>query len=151
MRKISTLLVAMMLFAAATATATARTDKDERQIDFKELPAEAQNFIKKHFAAESVSLVVVDKGIISNEYDVTFASGLKLEFEGDGQWSDIDYRQGEVPHDLIPKKIADYIAKHYPATKVIELSREKHEWEVKLSNGRELTFDKAFKLTDIDD
>jgi hypothetical protein len=43
------------------------------------------------------------------------------------------------------------VAKKYASTKVVELKREHNEWEVKLSNGLELTFDKQFKLIDIDD
>ena len=89
--------------------------------------------------------------MISNEYDVIFTSGVKLEFKGDGEWENIKCRQGEVPAKLVPAQIADFVAKKYSAAKIIELKREHNEWEVKLNNGLELTFDKQFKLIDIDD
>lgn len=38
----------------------------------------------------------------------------------------------------------------YPDAKVIELKKERKEYEVKLSNRMELTFDKKFKLIDMD-
>lgn len=154
MKKISIitmLLVVLTLFASVvTTTAAPLLDNDERQITLSELPAAAQQFINKHFSNELPSLVVLDKGLVSNEYDVVFESGTKLEFNGEGEWSEIKCRTSAVPSDLVPKKIADYVAKKYPDTKIVELKREYREWEAKLSNGLELTFDKQFKLIDID-
>ena len=146
------LLAALMLLVSAyPASANIRYDNDERQIEFRELPTKAQQFVKKHFANEELSMVILDTGLVSNEYDVIFASGTKVEFKGDGEWTDIDCRQGVVPADLVPKKIADHIKHKYPEATIRELQREYREWEVKLSNGLELTFDNSFRLTDIDD
>ena len=150
MRKITTLLVGLMLFAAS-ATAAAWTDNDERQIDFKELPVAAQQFIKKHFASEQVKMVILDKDVISNEYDILFTSGTKVEFKGDGEWECVKSPAGDIPADLVPKKIASYVVKHYPTAKIVELSRNRNEWEVELNNGTELTFGSDFKLREIDD
>ena len=58
---------------------------------------------------------------------------------------------GDIPADLVPKKIASYVAKHYPTAKIVELSRNRNEWEVELNNGTELTFGSDFKLREIDD
>lgn len=152
MKKITLFLAAIMIFAISQpASANIVFDNDERQIEFSELPAKAQEFVKKNFPNEELSLVILDSGLISNEYDVIFTSGVKLEFKGDGEWENIKCRQGEVPAKLVPAQIADFVAKKYSAAKIIELKREHNEWEVKLNNGLELTFDKQFKLIDIDD
>ena len=152
MRKITLLLAALMVVALAQpAAANTIYDNDERQIEFKELPDKAQQFIKKHFAKEELSLVLLDTGLVSNEYEVVLANGTKIEFKGDGEWKDIDCRGGEVPAALVPKKIADYVTKKYSSATITELKREHREWEVKLSNGLELTFDNAYRLTEIDD
>ena len=37
------------------------------------------------------------------------------------------------------------------ALSIVQISRDKHDYEVKLSNGLELTFDLKFNLIDIDD
>ena len=149
MRKIATLLVGLMLFASATAAAW--RDNDERQIDFRELPDAAQHFVKQHFGAEQIKMVTLDKDVISSEYEVLLTSGTKVEFRGNGEWESIKSPTGNIPADLVPKKIASHVTKSYPAAKIVELSRERGEWEVTLSNGIELTFDSNFKLREIDD
>ena len=152
MKKITMLFAALMLLAALQpAAANTMYDNDDKSIAFSELPAAAQHFIKKHFATEEVSLVLLDSGVISNEYEVVLANGTKVEFDGSGEWEEIKCRQGEVPANLVPAKIADYVGKHYSGTKIVELKRDYREWEVKLGNGLELTFDTDFKLREIDD
>jgi hypothetical protein len=152
MRKIKLLVTALfLLLVAEPLWAAPIFDNDERQIEFNELPSTAQNFIKKHFALEQPSFVLLDQGLVSNEYEAVFNSGLKLEFAGNGDWTEIKCHEGEVPAVLIPKKIADYVARRYPTAVIKQLKRERYEWEVKLSGGLELTFDKNFKLVDIDD
>lgn len=146
------LLTALVILAIAQPTsANTILDRDERQIEFSELPNAAQNFIKKHFALEQPSFVLLDQGLVSNEYEVVFDSGLKLEFAGNGDWTEIKCHEGEVPAALVPNKIADYVTKRYPTAVIKQLKRERTEWEVKLGTGLELTFDKSYILIDIDD
>ena len=40
--------------------------------------------------------------------------------------------------------------KQYPDAKVLRIEKEKRGYEVKLSNGWEVTFDKNFNVTEID-
>lgn len=152
MRKIKLLVTALfLLLVAVPSWAAPIFDNDERQIEFNELPSTAQNFVKKHFAFEQPSYVIKEVCLVSNEYEVVFESGLKLEFGNNGDWKEIKCHEGEIPAVLIPKKIADYVARRYPTAVIKQLKRERYEWEVKLSGGLELTFDKNFKLVDIDD
>ena len=151
MKKISiTILALIVLLSPAMASNGAMFDHD-RRIEYSQLPAEAQAFVKKYFADEQVTFVELDKGIVSNEYKVVFESGLKLEFDGTGNWLEVDCRNKAVPAAIIPKQIASYVESKHPNHKVVELKRERYEWEVKLSNGLELTFDKKYRLTDVDD
>jgi hypothetical protein len=78
-------------------------------------------------------------------------SGVKIEFDGDGQWNDVECRGGAVPAAIVPQKIADYVAKKYPANKIVEISRDHNDWEVKLNGGLELTFNRDYRLVDVDD
>ena len=41
--------------------------------------------------------------------------------------------------------------RYYPDTSVVQIDRDKRDYEVKLTNGLELTFDLKFNLIDIDD
>lgn len=151
MKKITMLLVALFMFAATTPSWSSPIFDNDRPIEFNELPAQAQSFIKEYFSKDKVSYALIDEGIIIKEYKVIFESGAKVEFTGDGTWKDVECRYDAVPKNIVPAKIADYIKRHYPSNKITEISREYHEWEVKLSGGLELTFNKSFKIVDIDD
>jgi hypothetical protein len=43
------------------------------------------------------------------------------------------------------------VAKKYPANKIVEISRDHNDWEVKLNGGLELTFNRDYRLVDVDD
>lgn len=60
-------------------------------------------------------------------------------------------RYSSVPAAVIPAQIAQYVSGHYPDASIVQIDRDKHDYEVKLSNGLELTFDLKFNLIDIDD
>ncbi len=144
----------IMIFAASlllTSGVAFGANDDDRPIRYDELPATAQSFIAENFAKEQVSHITLDDGIMNDEYKVVFVSGTKLEFDGNGNWKELDCRYTEVPNTLVPTQIADYVKSNYPGSKITELKREHGEWEAKITGGLELTFDQSFKLVDIDD
>jgi hypothetical protein len=144
----------IMIFAAmllSTSGIAFGANDDDQPIRYDELPAAAQNFIAENFAKEQVSHMTFDDGLINDEYKVVFMSGTKLEFDGNGNWKELDCRYTEVPNTLVPTQIADYVKSNYPGSKITELKREHGEWEAKITGGLELTFDQNFKLVDIDD
>lgn len=150
--KIFATIILLLILSATTLYATeSRTFYDDKPIAYSELPAKAKEFIDKYFHKEKASHVSLDRDIISNEYNVVFASGIKIEFNGDGTWKEIDCRYSTVPHTLIPEKISAYIKEHYPNSNITELKRERGNWEVKLTGGMELTFNKDMRLVEIDD
>ena len=89
--------------------------------------------------------------LINKEYTVVFLSGTKVEFDGNGEWKEVDCRYSQVPTAIIPEVIAAYVKEHYPNSKITELKREHSNWEAKITGGLELTFNNNFKLVDIDD
>jgi hypothetical protein len=151
MKKIITFALALLLGTTATFALDNNRYDHDTPISYDELPHEAKSFISKNFAKEQVSHVTVDKDIISDEYKVVFTSGTKLEFDGNGDWTELDCRYSAVPNNLVPEKIAKYIKTNYPNSKITELKREHSNWEAKITGGLELTFNSNFKLVDIDD
>lgn len=144
-------LLTALLFGLTSAMAVGLNSSDDYPIKYDELPAEAKTFIAKHFAKEEISHITIDKGILNDEYNVIFISGIKLEFSEDGKWTEIDCRYSSVPDNLVPEKIREYVATHYPKNQITELKRDYNEWEVKITGGFELTFNKDMHLVDIDD
>ena len=136
------------LLVIAFGVACANTD---RPIKADQLPAAAQEFIKAHFAKSTISFAKIDDELTYKEYEVMLTDGTKLEFNGEGEWKDIDCKYGDVPAAIVPKQITDYVAKNYPDAKIIKIDRDRRDDEVSLSNRLELTFDMQFNLVDIDD
>ena len=132
------LFLAAALLALGISTACADSD---RPIDVAQLPQKAQQFIQKHFAGDFLEV----------RYEVIFTDGAKAEFYKDGEWKEVDCRYSSVPAAVVPAQIAQYVSGHYPDASIVQIDRDKHDYEVKLSNGLELTFDLKFNLIDIDD
>jgi hypothetical protein len=151
MKKITTIIVALIVMLAPVMASDRVICDDDRRVQYSELPAQAQAFIKQYFATERVQYVELDKGVVADEYKVVFESGKKVEFDGAGNWVEVDCHHDAVPAAIVPKQVASYVATHHRDHTIVELKRERHEWEAKLSNGRELTFDKRGKLVDVDD
>ena len=145
MKKIMSVL-AVLFLALNVACAN-----EDRPIQVEQLPAAAQKFIKTHFPDSKISYAKIDDELVYKEYEVMFADGVKIEFNGDGEWKDVDCKFGAVPAAIIPKKIASYVAKNYPDAKIIKIDRDRRDYEVSLSNRLELTFDMKFNLVEIDD
>ena len=124
---------------------------DDRPIDVGRLPAPAMEFINRYFKDVAVSLATVDKELFeATTYEVFFANGCKVEFDGGGRWKDIDCQHTRVPEGAVPEAIRRYIAANYPGRYATEIDRDARDYEVKLDNGLELTFNLRFQLIGID-
>lgn len=121
-------------------SAVAFADKD-KAITVDQLPQKAQEFIAKYFAGIEVSYVKMESDLFDKSYDVIFVTGNKVEFDKKGEWTAIDCKYTEVPTDIVPQKIQDFIAKHQPNTKVVKIEKDNDGYELKLDNRAEPKFD----------
>ncbi len=124
---------------------------NEKPITVDQLPTAAQQTLKKDFPNMKVALAKLDNEIFDKSYDVIFTDGSKIEFDRKGNWTEVSCKNSVVPAAFIPTAIKDYLKGHYPTEKVISIERDIRGYEVHLSNRFELTFNKSFKLIDIDD
>ena len=51
---------------------------------------------------------------------------------------------------MIPAAIQAYVNKNYPNAKVKQIEKDRKGYEVELTNGWDITFDKAFRVVDLD-
>lgn len=124
---------------------------NDKPIQFEEMPKQAQSFVKKYFSAHSVALIKMETDFMSKSYDVIFTNGDKLEFDKKGNWTNIDCEHSAVPAELVPDTVRGYVEKQYPAAKVVKLElTDRKGYEVELSNGVDIEFDKKFNVIDID-
>ena len=137
------IFIAAALLFAGISTAFAGND---RPLTLDKLPAAAQTFLKSHFAELTLAYAVEDA-----EYEVLYTDRTEVEFDSDGAWTSVGSRYAAVPADIVPEQIKSYVAQTFPNQQVRKIERKRYSWEIELSNGLEIEFDKQFNVTDIDD
>lgn len=141
-KKMMVMVCSVVLFSA-----TACADKN-KPIQVNELPAKAQTVLTTHFSGQKVALTIKENGF--NGYDVVLQNGTKLEFDRKGNLTEVDCKQGTVPAKLIPQPIKSYVQANYSGHNVKKMEIDKGKHEIELSNGLDITFNKRFKVIDID-
>lgn len=139
----------ILAFLLTLSFASLRAD-NEKVIHVNQFPTTAQQLIKQHFGDKKVAVSKVETDMLSKSYEVIFTDGDKVEFDGKGNWEEIDCRFSSVPAGIIPAPIMNYVKENYPDTIIKKIEKDRREYEVKLSNRVELSFDMEFNLTDID-
>ena len=143
MKKLFLLLVSVFTIQLASAD-------NDKPITFEQLPAAAQQFVKKHFASEKVAFAKEDSELFDTSYEVMFTSGSKVEFNKKGEWTDIQCRMSEVPAAVVPQPIQKFVADRYPDAEIVKLEKDRYSYEVQLSNRWEIKFDTKFNVIDMD-
>lgn len=141
------LMIAICCMGSCNMVMNADNDKP---ISVNALPAKAQALLTKHFSYQKVVLATIESDIIGKNYDVVLKNGTKLEFDKKGNLTEIDCKQGTVPALFIPQAIKNYLKANYAGQSVKKIEMNKNEYEVELTNGLDLTFNKHFQLIDID-
>lgn len=139
-------LPVLFLFAAMSANA------QETVITKNQLPQAAQQFISNNFPKNIVDFVIADKEIISTDYKVKFKEGTEIEFDSDGNWTEVDGNRTVIPTAFIQKSILTYVKEKFPNTQIEKIEKGRFgKQEVKLSNGLELEFNSEGKFKRIDE
>lgn len=141
------LMIAICCMVSCNMAANAGNDKP---ISVNALPAKAQTLLNNHFNSQKVMLATIESGVVCRSYDVVLQNGTKLEFDKKGNLTEINCKQGIVPALLIPQAIKNYLKDNYAGQSVKQIEMNKNEYEVELTNGLDLTFNKHFQLIDID-
>ena len=124
---------------------------NDKPIQVSEMPKAAQLFIKNHFADLSVAMAKVETDFLDKNYDVVFTNGNKVEFDKKGNWTNVDCEHTQVPVAILPEAIRQYVAKNYPDARVLKIEvTDRKGYDVELSNGFELEFDKRMNVIDVD-
>ncbi len=121
---------------------------DDRVITFDALPQVAKEFVKKHFPNEKVARVEQDRG--DKTYDLNFRNGTSIDFDKKGYWKEVDCERKAVPSAIVPKSIRDYVKANYSSEKITKIEVQRGRYEIELSNGVDLKFDKKFKVVEVD-
>lgn len=142
----------LLAFALILGSMTALSAKDKYAHDASVLPESARSTIASNFKA-AVSLVKIDKGIGGiHEYEVILTDGTEISFDKNGNWDNVETsRHTSVPGGFIPAGVKDYVARQHAGTKIVGIDKERNGYEVELSNGIDMKFDKSGKFIRYDD
>lgn len=146
MKKLLLLIASAILLSTLPASAG-----DDRPIAYGDLPAAARELLAAHFDGLRVSRSSVERSLFDREYTVVFSDGSKIEFDKEGAWTKIECRRQAVPQALVPQAIRDAVAADFEGARIRSIERDRREYEVELENGLDLTFDRQFRLVEVDD
>lgn len=142
----------LLLIAIVIGVSTAAMAKDIYGHDASVLPEAARTTIANNCKAE-VSVVKIEKdfGRIS-EYEVVLTDGTEITFDRNGNWKDVETNKAaSVPAGFIPQAISDFVAKNHQGTNIVGIDKERYGYEVELSNGVDIKFDKNGRFMRYDD
>lgn len=130
-------------------------DDYEKPLKKEQLPVPAQEFIAEHYPSSKVAFARMEVEWLEwfkKEYKVVLTEGVQLDFDRNGEWKKVKCKTFGVPSSIVPDPIKEYLEENYPQQIVREISRDRREVEVELTNRLELTFSaKNFMLLDWDD
>ena len=108
------------------------------------LPTKARELISQNFTS-AISLVEEEKNFGKvTEYEVNLTDGSEITFNHSGEWTSVDTPNNiPVPAGLVPTAIAKYVAQKHQGALIVGIEKEKKGFEVELSNGVDISFDKA--------
>ncbi|MBR5885331.1 MAG: PepSY-like domain-containing protein [Alistipes sp.] len=124
---------------------------EERPIDVGQLPTTTLNFLSTHFASADVAFATVERELLDTDYEVRLTDGTTLDFDGRGNWTEISNKRSGVASTILPSAVGEYTSAQYPGEKFIKVERNRHGYEVKLTNGLELHFTNDGKMIGYDD
>lgn len=115
----------------------------EKAIEYSQLPQAAKDFISRHYNVEEVMRIERDGDHDGSAFEVKFMNGSEVEFDAAGQWIDVDAPAGyPIPEGIAPQPIVNYVTNTFPEYSINEISRENYGYEIELTNGLDLKFDK---------
>lgn len=139
----------LLMFAIIIASLSAYA-RDTYSRDASVLPAKAQTFIKSNFKKGINHIKIDSKTFGGKEYDVILNDGTEIDFDNDGAWKSIDCGNASVPASIVPKAISNYVKKNYKGKRIVEIEIDRNKYEIQLSNGMELEFDRAGNFLKVD-
>ena len=120
---------------------------DGRYIPAEKLPAAAKEFVKEHFPDQKIIFAEKEAG----KYEVKLNDGTEAEFDSKGTWTKVDCNHNMLPDALLPQFTKNYIEVNFSGAYATKIEKKLYGYEVEMSNGLELKFNRLGDLINIDD
>lgn len=102
-----------------------------------QLPAAAQNFISTHFKGVSIGLVERDM----NSFDVVLTDGTKIDFNINGEWTEVDGKYKPIPTGFVPSAVLSKVKATQQNFAIMKVDREYGGYKFKFNNGMKVYAD----------
>ena len=122
--------------------------------DGNRLPVAASTFIGTYFPECQWQHIKIDKEGMSTNYEVNFVNGVEVDFDGKGNWTDVDTKKSgsPVPAAIVPGFVTAYMQTNNFTTETIQkIEHDRSGYEVDLSSGISLKFTNSGKFKRADD
>lgn len=118
-------------------------NNNDTLIEFGELPTVTQNFINTHFPDADVLRIEEDNTPANGDdyYEVKLSNGFELDFNADGEWTDIDGNGNQVPDAIIPEAILTYTNANHSSNFIDGIEKKSYGYKIELNNDLDLKFD----------
>ena len=130
------LLASVMMLSIASVFAA------DMPIQANQLPKKAQDFISANFANDPIVYAEQDR----NSFKAELQSGVEIDFDRNGDWTDVASERTPLPINFIPANIINPVQAKYPQVPVLEISKEYNSYKLKLGNNREVYVDNSGKI-----
>ncbi len=134
MKKILTIIA--MVFIVSNAIA------DDKVVSPDTLPEPAKAFIASNFAGANATYVEKD----FDSFDTQLSNGVKIDFTRKGDWKKIESMQAPVPASVLPTPVSSAVAKAHPQAAIMEVEKERGNFEIKLNNMMKLVVNPAGQI-----
>lgn len=143
------LVLMILCVTLCTCIGCARTTVSRNVND---LPAKARTTLTTHFGKVGVNHIKIDhKTFGGREYDVILNDGTEIEFNNDGDWTEIDCGRTAVPSKLILPAIQQYVKKNFSGASIVQIEAERSKYKVELNTGLDLEFGRDGSFLRVDD
>ena len=118
----------------------------------KQLPLTARNFINQYFTKPQISHIKIETGMLgSKKYEVLLTDRTEIDFDSNGNWTEVDCKKAAVPEALIPVSVREYVKTNFPQEMITKIERGRSGVEVELANDYSLKFNNKGKFVSMDD
>ncbi len=142
------------LLAVALVASMAWAEDLEKKVSLQELPEKAQEFLNTYFEGVKVKKVIktTDAYTFVEEYDVYLSNKTQIEFDMVGAWNEITLKNKkvEMPRFIYPNRVVDTIDNQYADKKIVKVSNDGMEYDIKFKDGSEVTINALGKILEFE-
>ena len=114
---------------------------DEKKIDFGDLPSEARSFIENYFPSADILSIVQEKEDGRKEYQVKLSNGTDMEFDEDGEWTNIECYFSPLPTGILPANVITKVEELHPEAYINGVEKELGGYVVEVTDAGGIDWD----------